>query len=236
MKTPKPSARHLQQDLFARLLEAWGELKDDDEPLGPAGVLLEDFASESGRLVQALQGARDVDLAAMGIWQVGPLIVKGTPRLHPVATASVWVEDDVLNACLRVALIESGTDSPRVWGWRFDSAEQHKDGKPVPRPHAHAQQVTSWYQNGARCLVHRHKKDEQGAGCPWEDAAPAPSINETHPAFPLRGRTLPGLALAFIVSMHGTETAHEIFVANEAIRNAASQDINDDFDSILGAA
>jgi hypothetical protein len=231
--------RHVQQEIFARILDAWaGHESDTPRPLGKLKTTIEEFSGHPPSLLTLFKGGNDVDLPARGVWRVGPVIDKGSPVLFPVATAAVWEKDNVLNACLRVALIASDDlDRTRVWGWRFDSAEQSTDGSTVPRPHAHSQAITSWSMTGARCLLHPHNPRDTGDRCPWDTSVRAlPPVNETHPAFPLLGRTLPGLALAFVVSLHGVSVAREIIDSDLKITKTAGQVINDDLKAILGAA
>lgn len=235
---PAPS-RHLQQDVFAKLLRAWGTWRPPRSQNSPRGRLtdvLDAFGTRSQALVGALTGGNDVDLAKVGIWQPGPAVVKGSPPLYPVATAAVWDDAGVLNACVRMLLVAIGAnDEPVWWGWRFDSAEQNRPtGSATPRPHAHAQPITSWYQNGARCLLHPHSEGERAAGCPWEPSRTPPLLNETHPAFPLRGATLPGLLLAAVVSLHGVEVVRQILEANPGILKTAGSEILEDFATVLG--
>lgn len=197
-------------------------------------TLLGEFSLGSSRLVDLMKGGSDVDLPKEGVWQRGPVIDKGSPVLFPVATASVWEDGDVLNACLRVVLIAADGNPVNVWGWRFDSAEQSTDGRPVPRPHAHAQPIMGWYMNSARCLMHPHTPHEASDGCPWDNSLVQPVVNQTHPAFPLLSRTLPGLAVAFVVSLYGVEKTREILEANPALLKNAGQPIKDDILSVLG--
>lgn len=239
MSTAAAPPRHLQQEMFGRLLAAWRDWEiPNSPPRGRLSVLLDQFTLSSGRLLDELKGGKDTDLPGRGIWVVGPAVPRGTPSLFPVATASVWGDDASLSACLRVALIAHGdtdeTPHVRVWGWRFDSAEQSMNGAPVPRPHAHAQPTSSWYINGARCLVHPHSSSDTGEVCPWNDDALTHTLNETHPAFPLRGETLPGLALAFVVSLYGAQTAREIIESEPTLKKRAGAVILEDFESVLG--
>lgn len=230
-------ARHLQQELFGRVLDAWAAWEVTDAPArGRLSTILDTFGETPVRAADKLKGDVDIDLAEHNIWLVGPPIQKGTPNLFPVATAGVWEKDSVLNASIRVALIAlHESDETHVWGWRFDSAEQSTDGKPVPRPHAHSQPISRWFMTGIQCLLHPHQKAESGAACSWQkDAKPHPPMNETHPAFPLRGDTLPGLAVAFIASLYGAQLTRTILETDPAIERKAGAVINEDMARVLG--
>lgn len=82
-------------------------------------------------------------------------------------------------------------------------------------------------------MVHPHRPTEPDGCCTWGHTPSQPLVNETHPAFPLRGETLPGPATAFIVSLHGVDLARQIIDTIPKMRAAGSV-IKSDMDYILG--
>jgi hypothetical protein len=239
MTTSGVPARHVQQETFGKLIDAWSGLERDSRAAhGKLTSIVQEYSGRAKPIAPLLTGGQDVDLATKGIWLVGPTIVKGSPPMFPVATASVWENEGVLNACVKVALVASESSAPiRVWGWRFDSAEQSLSGKQVPRPHPHAQPIESWFMRNARCLLHPHLENDEGEACTWDTTIGSPlKTNETHPAFPLRGETLPGLAMAFIVTLHGAKLGRQILDANPGVLGGSGSVIRSDVDHVLGAA
>lgn len=227
--------RRQEQTVFGKILDSWASLGEHRRPSsGTLTGILDEYESRRRPIVKKMSDGDDVHLAKERIWLTGPAIDKGSPKLFPAATASVWIEKGVLKACIRAVLI--ATDR-RSWGWRFDLAEYGLDGTLQPRPFPHAQQIQRWFMSNTPCLLHPHPDVENEEACAQDgDAEPPLRLNATFPAFPLRGHTLPGLAMAFVVALNGTEIGRQVLDSGTSIFGGAGRYVRQDVEDVLGSA
>lgn len=241
-----------QRQVTAKLLDYWSR-----QPAGLSmprniRVLIGDFQVQSQRAYELLSSDSPVDLASQGIWLVGSPTIKGNPALWPIVTASATADSDGgLKAELRLALLSDENSVLTARGWRFDLPEQDQliiSGKSgaanvvrAVRPMGHVQPINSWHRNGeCRCVIHPHKDADEACNARSSVIVGAssrgfalPIVNETHPAFPLPARTLPGLAAAMILSLYGAIRAEEI-IEGSRIRTSAGATIQKDLAFVFG--
>jgi hypothetical protein len=184
---------------LSRILAAW-QRKRDEGTKSPASLLvsvLDRFPPEqSNRLQGVLKQAEDEEVS-LYVW--GPPVTEKTPVLHPIAKVRASVEGNRLKLDLRLFLffVEEGKTSAS--GWRFDTAEPTKDDKPALHPYPHAQAIVSFDGAGSARL------DELTPGLDR-----IVTLNESRPAFPLRGATSVGLTAAMVAALHGAPEARAI--------------------------
>lgn len=246
-----------EQEVFARVLAAWaGDGESRPAARGALSAYLDKYNVQQSDALRGLLRRTPLpfNLSQMDIWIVGAPVDRGTTALFPVATAALRPDGDGIIATIRVALLqESRRFGATVTGWRFESAERPEpetDGPPVARekaesggagqlkapPHRypHAQAVSGWHTSAA-CLLHPHPPGDDVADCrPFGIARDdQPALNETRPAFPLRGRTLPGLVAAALTTLYGPDRTRQMLGTDQNLVQAPEH-IRDDFADILG--
>lgn len=242
-------------DLFARILIQWVLAANDDEEktgaqressgqMGPKVLDTFTYGDPYGINVLAKDNA-EVNLSEQGQWLKGEP-TPGEPPLFPVASVSVRAKQGKLvEATIRVALFAEspGTVSFVVHGLRFETAEPYSVPDPrtgkerlSPRPFPHVQPLRGWYQRST-CLMHPHLDKESAQACAlalgsvdvdhWYRAT-----NEEQPGMPLRNDSVPGLALAFLVSLYGAPRARSIIEKDTLLKQQVIS--NPDFIRVLG--
>lgn len=242
----------LQREITAKLLTYWARQAQGQLVPRHLRTLFGTFQVQSSRAYKVLCSGDSVDLAKQGIWLVGQPTSKGSPALWPVATAAAGVlPGGEFKAELRLALISDENSVMTAHGWRFDLPEADQPimpnqrgaavGRVSPRPMGHVQPINSWHRNGdCRCVIHPHADAAEtcnarssitmGASSP---GYALPLVNETHPAFPLPARTLPGLVVAMLVSLYGANASNEL-IDGSRIRATAGAEIINDFGRVMG--
>lgn len=186
-----------QYDATAALLSAWAKRREAGArtPQERVGSVLQSFAAaDRAGLRDALRRATSsrVEVAHEAGYVLGPAVDTGTPVMWPVAAVTA---DDQGAVGVRVALFfHHGTE---VWcaGWRFET----RDAPGGPHPYLHAQHCRGWSGASASSFL----LPAQG----WALSAP---VNESEPAFPLRGTTCVGLVAGMVAALHGANEALEV--------------------------
>lgn len=240
-----------ERDLFARVLNAWQkDGQTNPGPRGPLASTIESFTLRYDTLA-LLRRNDDVDLTEHDAWIVGRPIEGHDPGVFPVVSAALRSRGDALEGTVRVALLHRGTERLiDATGWRFETAESRDidpDAGGVPKPHTypHAQPCSSWHPSGI-CLIHPDATPEVDdathtvEGCPdcfAENSLgtpPRPVLSShTRPAFPLRNRTVPGLALSAVTTIYGARVARDI-IDTDTVLQSCSPAYAEDFRHILG--
>jgi hypothetical protein len=196
-------------------------------------------------VVSLIRGSLEVDLFDHDQWIIGRAVITREGTLFPVVSAAFRIEGAYLVGTVRAALLHGdGEGNVRASGLRFESAESlyGSNGQPNPHTYPHAQPINSWSIRGV-CLLHTDAvKNEEVPGCP--DCYVESGIgrirrtehfNGYRPAVPLRCRTLPGLALTAIASIHGSEVARQILEPDpHFLASGCPDQIFHDFEHILG--
>lgn len=241
MGSGRRRAAGTERDLFARVIAAWArDAQDRPRKRGGLHSLLDAFETQTPEAIlgQIRHGPQEMNLATdQRTWILGAPVETGALPMFPIAAVSLREYDDRLAGQIKVALLqESRPGVPTVTGWRFESAEQVRlDGKMPPHVYPHAQPISGWHTD-AGCLLHPHASGEDVSACPpyGVPRADQPALNESRPAFPLRGETLPGLAAAALATLYGAGRAREILDTDQSLQQCA-QTIRADFDAVLGA-
>jgi hypothetical protein len=188
-----------QYDATAALLSARAKRREAGArtPQERVGSVLQSFAAaDRTGLRDAMRravGGR-VEVAREAGYLLGPAVDTGTPVMWPVAAVTA---DHKGAVGIRIALFfHHGAE---VWcaGWRFETA----DTPGGPHPYLHVQHCRGW--GGA---------SDTSFLVPAQGQALSAPVNESEPAFPLRGTTCVGLVTGMIAALHG---------ANEALQVAA---------------
>jgi hypothetical protein len=190
-------ALHEQYDAAAALLSAWARRREvgTRTPQSRVGSVLQSFApADRAGLRDALRRATTgrVEVAHEAGYVLGPAVDTGTPVMWPVAAVTA---DETGTVGVRVALFfEHGGE---VWsaGWRFETA----DAAGGPHPYLHAQHCNGWGGPSATTFL-----------LPAQGQARTAPVNESEPAFPLRGSTVVGLVAGMVASLHGANEAGEV--------------------------
>lgn len=243
MKLSNSARKH--QELFARVLGAWAE---DGEATSSSrrdvAPYLENFMVPYN-IASLLRGRLPINLHDLDRWIVGRAVSTHEGELFPVASAALKVEDSCLMGTIRVALIQGdGQGTVRAIGMRFESAEARESAEGALNPHTypHSQPARSWTIRGL-CLLHPDAEaEEEIVGCPdcfvesdEEKTFRTEHFNGHRPAFPLRCETLPGLAVAAITSVYGTQVAREIIDSDVNFADSTCpRDVYEDLEHILG--
>lgn len=140
-----------------------------------------------------------------------PAVPVEPPVMFPIAKLVLKVRHDQLHLGLRLAVFYDLDDEIHVQGWRFESADDAADGQNVRFHHfPHVQRITAWQKaseglhppswtpnSGFRMATHRH-------------------VHEVRPAFPLRGETPAGIAVAAMASLYGSDLTLEYLEGSDA--------------------
>lgn len=186
---------HAKQELeaVARLLVAWLKTREASKrsPTGELASVLDRFqVREPRRLREDLIRATDAPVESG--YLLCPAIATRSPILFPVLNVKAMVVDARVELCLRLLVLFRDEDKNRLAGWRFETPEVPNDADDdPPHPYPHAQMITNL--DGAA------SKD------PTDSTIDAHfvKINETRPAFPLRGNSSVGVTAAMIAALHG---------------------------------
>lgn len=252
MSTTKPASL-IQRETTGKLLDQWAQRHPQPRRKASATPrriqqFLNEFQARSKQASEELKRSPTVTLPEKGIWLTGRPTPRGTPLYWPVATVSAATTDDQFTAEIRLALISEADGIVTAQGWRFDMPESpppttatESPAVPatVPRPMGHVQPIRSWHRfSTSACLLHPHGKADLPCGSrsaftdhPGRGYA-LPLVNESHPAFPLRATTLPGLTVTMLVSLYGTPLAEEI-VEQSRIRASCGKDLAREINEIL---
>lgn len=204
-------------DVVARLLVAWLKTRDavKREPTGElASVIGKIQVREARRLREDLVKAAEGPVESG--YLLGPAVATRSPVLFPVLNVMAKVVDSRVELCLRLLVLFRDEDRNRLAGWRFETAESPKNADEVsPHPYPHAQMITSL--DGAASVQAADETIE----------ADVVKINETRPAFPLRGESSVGLTASMIASLHGApDTARIVGDVERAALNPFRAEIS----------
>lgn len=239
------SAAKKHQELFARVLAAWAtDGKAKSSSRGDVAPYLENFMVPHN-IAGVMRAKPPINLIDRDEWIVGRPVATHEGELFPVASAAFKVEDSFMMGTIRIALLQGdGSGSVRAIGMRFESAESRESSTGVLNPHTypHSQPARSWTIKGL-CLLHPDAVAEEDVeGCPdcYAESDDAKTFRTEHfnahrPAIPLRCETLPGLAIAAIVSVYGTQVAREIIDLDAQFASSTCpRDVFEDLQHILG--
>lgn len=249
-RTRKDKAVATEQELFARVISVWA--RDAMFPparLGALASYVDSFPTiePDALLGQMRRAPLPYDMSrGNSVWVVGAPIAKGAVHLLPIATVALSAEDDRIVGTIRIALLQESTRfGATVTGWRFESAERPSPstaakatgtdaGQPPPHRYPHAQPVSGWHTSTS-CLLHPHSAGDDDDGCRPHGVERANQfvLNETRPAFPLRGRTLPGLAAAALTTLYGPDRTRTMLDTDANLAQVADG-ARVDFIDILG--
>jgi hypothetical protein len=244
MRLSRAAEKH--QELFARVLAAWA--RDGSVYASSRGALAPylDNRTVPHNLVSILSGRPPVNLFDRDNWVVGRVVKTHEGDLFPIVSAACMVDDSCIMGTVRVALLQGdGSGGVRASGMRFESAEAptSPSGNPNPHTYPHSQPARAWTIQGL-CLIHPDVEEaEEGVdGCPVcfvesdeEKRLQTEHFNGHRPAVPLRCETLPGLAVAAIASVYGSQVAREILELDTRFAHGVCpQDVSRDFQHILG--
>lgn len=140
-----------------------------------------------------------------------PAISADEPVMFPVGKLVLKVREDALHIGLRVAVFYDHSDLIHARGWRFESADDPADGNRDRFHHfPHVQRITSW----AKSTTGLHPPSWMpGIGF---DMAEEGHVHEIRPAFPLRGQSPAGIAVAAMASLYGSTKTLEYLEGFEA--------------------
>lgn len=186
-----------QYDAAAALLSAWAKRREEGtrSPQGSVGSVLQSFATaDRTGLRNALRRATAgrVEVAQEAGYVLGPAIDTGTPVMWPVAAVTA---DETGTVGIRVALFFQHDGDVWSAGWRFETA----DAPGGPHPYLHAQHCRGWGGASDTSFV-----------LPAQGLALSAPVNESEPAFPLRGTTCVGLTAGVVAALHGANEAIEV--------------------------
>jgi hypothetical protein len=186
-----------QYDAVAALLSAWARRREAGtrSPQERVGSVLQSFPSASrlglrDALRRASSGRAEVALEAGYV--LGPAVDTGTPVMWPVAAVTA---DERGTVGVRVALFFQHDGEVWCAGWRFETA----DAAGGPHPYLHAQHCNGWGGPSATTFL-----------LPDQGQARSAPVNESEPAFPLRGSTCVGLVVGMVAALHGANEAGEV--------------------------
>jgi len=190
-------APHEQLTAAASLLSAWSRRRQavarrpQDRLSAVLGSLSE---ANSDGIRSALRRAVDfrVEVVLSAGYVFGPAIASGTPVMWPVAAVTASPD---LSFAIRVALFFECEGNVWAEGWRFETA----DSPGRPHPYLHAQHARGFGGASDQNFLSPMKAVEQSA-----------PVNESEPAFPLRGTTCVGLVATMLATLYGAVEALEI--------------------------
>ncbi|MCI1019660.1 hypothetical protein HWD99_13600 [Microbacterium sp. C5A9] len=140
-----------------------------------------------------------------------PAVTADEPVMFPIAKLVLKVRHDELHLGLRIAVLYDHEGETHAHGWRFESADDRSDGVASRFHHfPHVQRIIGW----SKGVPGLHPQAwAPGIGYPM---GVQNHLHEIRPAFPLRGRTPAGIAVAAMASLYGAPLTLEYLEGADA--------------------